>query len=337
MRERVQIQSAAMGYNEQLRWGTMNSCDGRGGLTSSILSHASSDAWPASPSNLKSGTSWDATSIPARGTRCGGATCRSARAGSVERITQQRSDSFGEMTCPRFTFTQPRTRKLVQVRHLFCCGCAVLPLSVRLGHLFTHKSSLLAVRSLLRRPKYSPRYCGTMGCCMSASSAGASAAEPVGVQRELGAPLAQPSGQPRTAARAGSRGGLAFSNKPSSAVGDASIQQQRRIRFGIVFPEDTGVAPIHIFVDREKPVEKLIAAACSHAGLKLDKGKLVGSPQRLNLLCDPWALERLHAPARARTHHLRPATLVLLVRHTYHLFARRQYLGRRRDTPRLRN
>jgi len=148
---------------------------------------------------------------------------------------------------------------------------------------------------------------------MSASSAGASAAEPVGVQRELGAPLAQPSGQPRTAARAGSRGGLAFSNKPSSAVGDASIQQQRRIRFGIVFPEDTGVAPIHIFVDREKPVEKLIAAACSHAGLKLDKGKLVGSPQRLNLFTLDGDVIRLDLEIEAHVGSTLNAGDVLLI------------------------
>ena len=35
--------------------------------------------------------------------------------------------------------------------------------------------------------------------------------------------------------------------------------------------------------DKEKPVERIIAGAASHAGLKLDKGKLVGSPEKLNL------------------------------------------------------
>ena len=38
-----------------------------------------------------------------------------------------------------------------------------------------------------------------------------------------------------------------------------------------------------MFFDKSKPVEKVIAGACAHAGLKLDKGKLVGSPERLNL------------------------------------------------------
>ena len=38
-----------------------------------------------------------------------------------------------------------------------------------------------------------------------------------------------------------------------------------------------------MFFDKTKPVEKVIAGACAHAGLKLDKGKLVGSPERLNL------------------------------------------------------
>ena len=48
-------------------------------------------------------------------------------------------------------------------------------------------------------------------------------------------------------------------------------------------PESTGARAVHMFFDKEKPVDRIIAGAASHAGLKLDKGKLVGSPERLNL------------------------------------------------------
>ena len=66
-------------------------------------------------------------------------------------------------------------------------------------------------------------------------------------------------------------------------MGDESIAPSRRIRFGIVMPESTSVAPTYMFFDREKPVEKIIAGACANAGLQLDRGKLMGSPERLNL------------------------------------------------------
>lgn len=74
-----------------------------------------------------------------------------------------------------------------------------------------------------------------------------------------------------------------FANKPASAIGDAAIPQERRVTFGIVLPEVAEQRPVWMFFDKSKPVEKVIAGACAHAGLKLDKGKLVGSPERLNL------------------------------------------------------
>ena len=97
--------------------------------------------------------------------------------------------------------------------------------------------------------------------------------------------------EPRTANAAGQQGATKpappsksfFSNKPSAAVGDQSIQPSRRIQFGIVMPESTGAQAAHMFFDKEKPVEKIIAAAAAHAGFKVDRGKLVGSPEKLNL------------------------------------------------------
>jgi hypothetical protein len=98
-----------------------------------------------------------------------------------------------------------------------------------------------------------------MGCCASSHSAD-SVAQPV------------TSSNP-----------LVFGNKPSQAVGDATILADRRIRFGIIFPESTGVKAAHMFFDSTKPVEKMISGAAAHGGFSVDKGKLVGSPERLNL------------------------------------------------------
>ena len=38
-----------------------------------------------------------------------------------------------------------------------------------------------------------------------------------------------------------------------------------------------------MFFDKEKPGTKLLEAAVAQAGLQMDKGKLVGSPERLNV------------------------------------------------------
>ena len=95
----------------------------------------------------------------------------------------------------------------------------------------------------------------------------------------------QPAAAPPKAQKpaAAKKNPLAFTNKPTSAVGDEAIQPARRVRFGIVMPESTGAPSVQMFFDKTKPVEKVIAGAAAHAGLKLDRGKLVGSPERLNL------------------------------------------------------
>lgn len=92
-----------------------------------------------------------------------------------------------------------------------------------------------------------------------------------------------------TTSTAGTGGGgsgakkTGFSNRPSAAVGDQSIAPNRRIQFGVVFPEEVSAAPTHMFFDKQKPGTKLLEAATAQAGLKMDKGKLVGSPERLNI------------------------------------------------------
>ena len=50
--------------------------------------------------------------------------------------------------------------------------------------------------------------------------------------------------------------------------------------FGIFFPEGSGIRPVHMFFDRQKPTSKVIEGAAAHAGLALDRGKLAGSPEK---------------------------------------------------------
>ena len=53
--------------------------------------------------------------------------------------------------------------------------------------------------------------------------------------------------------------------------------------FGIVYPEETNARSVWMYFNKDKPIEALIVSAAGQAGLRLDKGKLLGSPQRLNL------------------------------------------------------
>lgn len=83
-------------------------------------------------------------------------------------------------------------------------------------------------------------------------------------------------------ARAG-RSGISFANSPMMALGDNKIPSNRRLPLGIIFPHDTGVSPLYMFFNKSNEGIKVLEAACSTAGIKLDRGKIVGSPERLNL------------------------------------------------------
>ena len=48
-----------------------------------------------------------------------------------------------------------------------------------------------------------------------------------------------------------------------------------------------------MFFDREKDSQKILAGACAHAGLKVDRGRLAGSPERLNLFTSEGDVLRL--------------------------------------------
>ena len=53
------------------------------------------------------------------------------------------------------------------------------------------------------------------------------------------------------------------------------------------------VRPVHMFFDREKDSQKILNGACAHAGLKIDRGRLAGSPERLNLFTSEGDVLRL--------------------------------------------
>ena len=74
-----------------------------------------------------------------------------------------------------------------------------------------------------------------------------------------------------------------FSNSMANAIGDRNVPARRRLYLGIVFPADVSVQPIHMYFSLADEGTKVLEAACAAAGLTLNKGKLVGSPERLNL------------------------------------------------------
>ena len=98
---------------------------------------------------------------------------------------------------------------------------------------------------------------------------------------------------------------VVFNNRPNQPKVDDSIKVERRVVLGVVFPAELHLRAIFMTFDKERPVEKLVAAACSHAGVNLDKGRLPGSPERLNLFTiegDVVVLEKGNrlAPCRLR-------------------------------------
>ena len=75
---------------------------------------------------------------------------------------------------------------------------------------------------------------------------------------------------------------------------------------GVVFPEDVSVRPVHMFFDKQKPGSALLIAAAAQAGLQMDKGKLIGSPERLNIFTVEGDILRLDLEVRCV---LRPCLL----------------------------
>tara|TARA_B110001452_G_scaffold92938_1_gene76664 strand:- start:208 stop:663 length:456 start_codon:yes stop_codon:yes gene_type:complete len=106
---------------------------------------------------------------------------------------------------------------------------------------------------------------------------------------------------------------LAFSNAASNAVGDHSIAGGRRVHFGVFFPEDIPCPPVHMFFDREKASTKILDGACAHAGLKMERGRLAGSPERLNLFTLEGDVLRLDLEIEAHLGStLQPSSILVL-------------------------
>ena len=106
---------------------------------------------------------------------------------------------------------------------------------------------------------------------------------------------------------------LSFSNTMGSAHGDKSIPHNRRLFLGIVFPADLDVQPVYMFFSLANEGTKVLNAACAAAGLKMDRGRLVGSPDRLNLFTLDGDLLRLDLDLEAHIPStLQPNTWVIL-------------------------
>mmetsp|Transcript_27039 Transcript_27039/g.81854 ORF Transcript_27039/g.81854 Transcript_27039/m.81854 type:complete len:150 (+) Transcript_27039:37-486(+) len=77
--------------------------------------------------------------------------------------------------------------------------------------------------------------------------------------------------------------GLRFVNSANTARGDSSIPSSRRVYFAIFFPESEDAQPAYFFFDRTKPTLCVVEQATRYAGLQMDRGRLAGSPEKLNL------------------------------------------------------
>jgi hypothetical protein len=106
---------------------------------------------------------------------------------------------------------------------------------------------------------------------------------------------------------------LRFANSPGSAAGDSSIAQGRRVYFGIFFPEDSPHRPVHMFFDRQKATQKVLDGATAHTGLRVEKGRIVGSPERLNVFTMENEILRLDLEIDAHMHGtLHPSSILIL-------------------------
>ena len=86
-----------------------------------------------------------------------------------------------------------------------------------------------------------------------------------------------------------------------------------RVHFGVFFPEDIPCPPVHMFFDREKASTKILDGACAHAGLKMDRGRLAGSPERLNLFTLEGDVLRLDLEIEAHLGStLQPSSILVL-------------------------
>uniref|UniRef100_A0A7S3BPT9 Uncharacterized protein n=1 Tax=Haptolina ericina TaxID=156174 RepID=A0A7S3BPT9_9EUKA len=102
-------------------------------------------------------------------------------------------------------------------------------------------------------------------------------------------------------------------NTQGTAVGDVSIARERRVHFAIYFPVEANVQPVHMFFSRFAAGDKVLSAACREGGLSLDRGRLVGSPERLNLFTMDGDLLRVDLELDAHLGStLQPSSVLIL-------------------------
>lgn len=106
---------------------------------------------------------------------------------------------------------------------------------------------------------------------------------------------------------------LSFANTMGTAIGDRSIPEKRRLYLGVFFPADLNVQPVYMFYSLSNEGTKVLDSACAAAGLKMDRGRLVGSPERLNLFTLEGDLLRLDLDLEAHIPStLQPNSCVIL-------------------------
>ena len=99
---------------------------------------------------------------------------------------------------------------------------------------------------------------------------------------------------------------LQFRNASWQATGDTSVRSDKRITLGVLFPADAAIKGQWMFFDRAKAGSRVLEAACEAAGVKLEKGRLAGSPEKLNLFTPEGDLLRIDLELEAHV----PSTLI---------------------------
>ncbi|KAL1503182.1 hypothetical protein AB1Y20_011240 [Prymnesium parvum] len=110
-----------------------------------------------------------------------------------------------------------------------------------------------------------------------------------------------------------SRPDLLFRNTHSTAIGDSKIPPANRVYFAIYFPVDCGARPLWMFFSKFNEGTKVLADACKAGNIQLDRGRIVGSPDRLNLFTIEGDLLRVDLELEAHLGStLQPSSVLIL-------------------------
>jgi hypothetical protein len=84
-----------------------------------------------------------------------------------------------------------------------------------------------------------------------------------------------------------------FANRPDRPLVDPAVAPERRVTLGVVFPLGVAAPAVFIAADGRRPVQAAVDAALAHAGVALERGRLPGSPERVNLFTLDGEIVRL--------------------------------------------